>query len=85
MFLKSLQCFQLVIHTNNNFKELKLTEKWAKRNGIPFPAINKGVYEEEGMKELYIFSDPTDPECPVVLHFTLVNMDFRKFKAPGKI
>ncbi|XP_064615815.1 cytosolic phospholipase A2-like [Liolophura sinensis] len=64
-------------------KELKLAEKWAKRNGIPFPPINKGVYEEEGMKELYIFSDPTDPKCPVVLHFTLVNLDFRKYKAPG--
>jgi len=41
------------------------------------------VFDREGMKELYIFKHPTDPHCPMVLHFVLVNIDFRDFKEPG--
>ena len=32
---------------------------------------------------MYIFRDPTDAFCPIVLHFPLVNTSFRDFKAPG--
>ncbi|CAH1802386.1 unnamed protein product [Owenia fusiformis] len=35
------------------------------------------------MKELYIFRHPTNPNCPVVMHFCLVNLNFRNFKAPA--
>lgn len=65
------------------FKELLLAEKWAKLNRLPFPPIDPGVVDREGLKELYIFQDPDDPHCPVVLHFPLVNINFRHFKAPG--
>ncbi|XP_033759860.1 cytosolic phospholipase A2-like isoform X3 [Pecten maximus] len=65
------------------FKELLLAEKWAKLNKLSFPPIDSTVFDREGMKELYIFRHPTDPYCPVVLHFVLVNIEFRKFLSPG--
>lgn len=69
--------------TTPPFKELKLAEKWASLNKLPFPPIDVTVFDREGMKELYIFKHPTDPYCPIVLHFCLVNIEFRRFKAPG--
>lgn len=65
------------------FKELLLAEKWARLNKLPFPPIDITVFDREGMKELYIFKHPTDHYCPVVMHFVLVNIDFRQEKAPG--
>ncbi|XP_035827713.1 uncharacterized protein LOC101850745 isoform X2 [Aplysia californica] len=65
------------------FKELLLAEKWARLNRLPFPPIDASVFDREGMKELYIFRHPTDPHCPVVLHFVLINKDFRHYKKPG--
>ncbi|XP_071163311.1 cytosolic phospholipase A2-like isoform X2 [Mytilus edulis] len=65
------------------FKEILLAEKWARLNKLPFPPIDVTVFDREGMKELYIFKHPTDPHCPVVLHFVLVNIDFREFTKPG--
>ncbi|XP_067669562.1 cytosolic phospholipase A2-like isoform X1 [Haliotis asinina] len=65
------------------FKELLLAEKWAKLNRLSFPPIDPTVFDREGLKELYIFKHPTDPHCPVVMHFCLVNINFRKFSKPG--
>ncbi|XP_076435654.1 uncharacterized protein LOC143275440 [Babylonia areolata] len=65
------------------FKELLLAEKWAKLNRLPFPPIDPSVVDREGLKEVYVFRDPHDPHCPIVLHFPLVNIHFRNFKAPG--
>ncbi|KAL3846625.1 hypothetical protein ACJMK2_017599 [Sinanodonta woodiana] len=65
------------------FKELLLAEKWAKIHKVPFPPIDIKVFDMKGMNELYIFKHPTDPHCPVVLHFPLVNIEFRKFTRPG--
>lgn len=65
------------------FYELLLAEKWARINNIPFPPIDTSGFTEEGMKELYVFRHPTDPYCPVVMHFVLCNKTFRNFKEPG--
>ncbi|KAK3584072.1 hypothetical protein CHS0354_014971 [Potamilus streckersoni] len=65
------------------FKELLLAEKWARIHKVPFPPIDTTVFDREGMKELYIFENPNDPHCPVVLHFPLVNIEFRKYLQPG--
>ncbi|XP_019614069.1 PREDICTED: cytosolic phospholipase A2-like [Branchiostoma belcheri] len=65
------------------FRELLLAEKWARINGVPFPPIDTSVFDREGMKECYVFKHPTDDKCPIVLHFVLVNIEFRKFKKPG--
>ncbi|XP_052783407.1 cytosolic phospholipase A2-like isoform X2 [Mya arenaria] len=69
------------------FKELLLAAKWAKKHKVMFPPIDSElvtkVFDREGLKELYIFRHPTEPACPIVLHFVLVNIEFRKFIKPG--
>ncbi|XP_053469808.1 cytosolic phospholipase A2 [Ictalurus furcatus] len=66
------------------FKELLLAEKWARMNKLPFPRIDPKVFDREGMKECYVFKPSKgNKNCPTVIHFVLVNLDFRKFKAPG--
>ena len=61
-----------------------MAEKWAKLHEIPFPKINaQEVYEREGLKEMYVFSDGENPDCPVVVHFCLCNVMYRKFSEPG--
>ncbi|CAH1272832.1 PLA2G4A, partial [Branchiostoma lanceolatum] len=65
------------------FRELLLAEKWARINGVPFPPIDTSVFDREGMKECYVFKHPTDDKCPIVIHFVIVNIEFRKFAKPG--
>uniref|UniRef100_A0A2P2I3R9 Phospholipase A2 n=1 Tax=Hirondellea gigas TaxID=1518452 RepID=A0A2P2I3R9_9CRUS len=68
------------------FKELILAEKWACQNKVPFPPIEKQslLYAEEGyVREVYVFKNEDDPFCPVILHFPLVNQNFKTFKVPG--
>uniref|UniRef100_A0A3Q0S230 Phospholipase A2 n=1 Tax=Amphilophus citrinellus TaxID=61819 RepID=A0A3Q0S230_AMPCI len=66
------------------FKELLLAEKWARMNKLPFPKIDPKVFDREGLKECYVFKPKKDEKnCPTVIHFVLVNINFRQFKAPG--
>ncbi|XP_069937682.1 cytosolic phospholipase A2 [Cherax quadricarinatus] len=69
------------------FKELLFAEKWAIQNKVPFPPIENQVaqYENEEVRECYVFRHPTDQFCPVILHFPLVNNKFKNFKAPGML
>lgn len=65
------------------FQELLLAEKWARIHKVPFPKIDTSVFKKEGMKECYVFQDENDDKVPIVMHFTLANVNFRKFSAPG--
>ncbi|KAG1963726.1 cytosolic phospholipase A2 isoform X1 [Pimephales promelas] len=66
------------------FKELQLAEKWARMNKLPFPKIDPKVFDREGLKECYVFKPKKgERNCPTVIHFVLVNIEFRTFKAPG--
>jgi len=65
------------------FKELLLAEKWAKMHNVPFPKIDPTVFDREGMKECYVFKDENDERAPILLHFVLCNVNFRKYSAPG--
>jgi len=67
----------------NPFSELLLAEKWARIHHIPFPKIGEDIFEKEGLKELYVFKDEDDINAPIILHFCLCNVQFRKFSAPG--
>ena len=59
-------------------------EKWAGENNLKFPPIDAEMqYEKFGMKEFYVFRDPNDPSCPVVVHFVLVNIKFKEEIKPG--
>nr|XP_023660295.1 cytosolic phospholipase A2-like [Paramormyrops kingsleyae] len=66
------------------FKELRLAEKWAHLNKLPFPKIDPKVFDREGLKECYVFK-PEDGQrnCPTIIHFVLANTNFRNFKSPG--
>jgi len=65
------------------FKELLLAAKWAELNKVPFPPIDTSIIEKEGLKECYMFKHPWDPNCPIVLHFCLVNINFKREIRPG--
>lgn len=54
-------------------------------NKLPFPKIDPKVFDREGLKECYVFKPRKgEKNCPTVIHFVLVNINFRTFKAPGK-
>ena len=42
------------------------------------------VWGGRGDKECYIFKDPRDPHCPVVMHFVLINITFIEYLKPGQ-
>ncbi|XP_063226511.1 cytosolic phospholipase A2-like isoform X2 [Bacillus rossius redtenbacheri] len=67
------------------FEELVLAEKWARLHRARFPPVAQLVAQlpPGPPRELYVFQDPADPLCPVVLHFVLVNSAFRRFKDVG--
>ncbi|CAH1786701.1 unnamed protein product [Owenia fusiformis] len=65
------------------FKELLLAEKWAKINRVPFPKIDVSNYVDEPPRECYVFRNDDIPYCPVVMHFCLVNNEFKFYKKPG--
>ncbi|XP_052104758.1 cytosolic phospholipase A2-like isoform X3 [Mytilus californianus] len=68
---------------NSPFKTLLRAEDWARKQEIKFPKIKVDKYEGKNVQELYIFEDENDPECPIIMHFVLVNKDFRTYKKPG--
>ncbi|XP_078351051.1 cytosolic phospholipase A2-like [Oculina patagonica] len=66
------------------FEELLLAEEWAKKNKLKFPPIKaEQKYKKHGMKEVYVFRHPTDPTCPIVIHFVLANKTFKQQIKPG--
>ncbi|EDL27985.1 phospholipase A2, group IVD [Mus musculus] len=77
----------LIISFNYNqslpFKGLQQSEKYSRARGLPFPRVEPSPEDHSQPQECYLFSDPTCPEAPVVLHFPLVNDSFRDHSAPG--
>ena len=54
------------------------------KNKLKFPPIEAELqYKTHGMKEFYVFQDPEDPTCPVVIHFVLANRTFKEQLKPG--
>jgi phospholipase A2 len=50
----------------NGAPELYRAERYARRKGIKFPKIN---YEGIDQKTINVFSDPNDPETPIIVYF----------------
>ncbi|XP_043119722.1 cytosolic phospholipase A2 zeta [Puntigrus tetrazona] len=67
----------------DQFKVIKQSQEYCADRKIPFPKIDFKKVESEPLKEVYIFEDKDNPEAPIVLHFPLVNVSFKQFKAPG--
>ncbi|ROJ78927.1 Cytosolic phospholipase A2 zeta [Anabarilius grahami] len=65
------------------FKVLKQSQEYCTDRKIPFPKIDFKKVESEPLKEVYVFEDKDNPEAPIVLHFPMVNVSFKQFKAPG--
>uniref|UniRef100_A0A672R403 Phospholipase A2, group IVF, tandem duplicate 1 n=1 Tax=Sinocyclocheilus grahami TaxID=75366 RepID=A0A672R403_SINGR len=67
----------------DQFKVIKQSQEYCADRNIPFPKIDFKKVESEPLKEVYVFEDKDNPEAPIVLHFPLVNVSFKQFKAPG--
>ena len=61
---------------------MRYAKRWADLHQVKFPPIPE-FKENEEVKELYILQDENDPLCPVIMHFVLVNKDFKRFTKPG--
>ncbi|XP_051724626.1 cytosolic phospholipase A2 delta isoform X1 [Ctenopharyngodon idella] len=68
---------------SDHFKVIKQTEEYCTDRKIPFPKVDYKKLESEPIKEVYVFEDKDNPEAPIVLHFPMVNVSFKQFKAPG--
>lgn len=64
---------------------LKKTQRHCADRQLPFPNIDFSKYESESPREVYVFEDEENPDAPIVVHFPLVNISFKEYKAPGKL
>ncbi|XP_076833819.1 cytosolic phospholipase A2 zeta isoform X2 [Brachyhypopomus gauderio] len=67
----------------DHFKVLRQTQQYCADHSVPFPRINFDRVASEPQREVYVFEDKVNGEVPIVLHFPLVNVSFREYKAPG--
>ncbi|XP_072546716.1 cytosolic phospholipase A2 zeta [Salminus brasiliensis] len=67
----------------DQFKVLKQTQQYCADRQMPFPRIDFNKVASEPQKEVYVFEDEGNPEAPIILHFPMVNISFRQYKAPG--
>lgn len=58
--------------------------KQAHDHGIKFPRVSLEEIMADRFREFYIFEDEDDPDCPVVLWFTLSNAKFRELENPPR-
>jgi len=67
------------------FRELVLSEEWARLHSIPFPRIKMKIKElmNKPLEECYVFKEPGDKEVPVIVFIPLVNKHFRHYSSPG--
>ncbi|GAB5572543.1 cytosolic phospholipase A2 delta [Prionailurus iriomotensis] len=65
------------------FKTLQQTELYCRARGLPFPRVDPNPQDQHQPTECHLFSDPTHPDTPVLLHFPLVNASFKDHSAPG--
>lgn len=63
---------------------LKETQQYCSDHKLPFPNIDFSKYKSEPNREVYVFEDEKNPDAPIVIHFPLVNISFKDYKAPGK-
>ncbi|KAI5102700.1 cytosolic phospholipase A2 zeta-like isoform X2 [Silurus meridionalis] len=67
----------------DHLKTLKDTQQYCSEHKLPFPKTDFSKYKSEPKREVYVFEDENNPDAPIVLHFPLVNVSFKEFKAPG--
>uniref|UniRef100_A0A4W4H855 Phospholipase A2, group IVF, tandem duplicate 2 n=1 Tax=Electrophorus electricus TaxID=8005 RepID=A0A4W4H855_ELEEL len=62
---------------------LRQTQQYCSDHSVPFPRINFDGVASEPQREVYVFEDQENLHAPIVIHFPLVNVSFRQYKAPG--
>ncbi|XP_025328874.1 cytosolic phospholipase A2 delta [Canis lupus dingo] len=65
------------------FEALQQTELYCRARGLPFPRVDPSPQDQRQPTECHLFSDPTCPDAPVLLHFPLVSASFKDHSAPG--
>ncbi|XP_012661766.1 cytosolic phospholipase A2 delta [Otolemur garnettii] len=65
------------------FEALQQTELYCRAQGLPFPRVEPSPQDQHQPRECHLFSDPSCPEAPLLLHFPLVNASFKDHSAPG--
>uniref|UniRef100_A0A673UF46 Phospholipase A2 n=1 Tax=Suricata suricatta TaxID=37032 RepID=A0A673UF46_SURSU len=65
------------------FETLQQAELYCRSRGLPFPQVDPSPQDQHQPTECYLFSDPTLPDAPLLLHFPLVNASFKDHSAPG--
>nr|XP_039274774.1 cytosolic phospholipase A2-like [Styela clava] len=53
-------------------------------HGIKFPRISIEKIAEDPFREFYLFEDTEDPDCPMVLWFTMADKKFKEQKNPHR-
>uniref|UniRef100_M3YDT6 Phospholipase A2 n=1 Tax=Mustela putorius furo TaxID=9669 RepID=M3YDT6_MUSPF len=67
----------------SSFEALQQTEAYCRARGLPFPWVEPSPQDQHQPPECHLFSDPSCPDAPLLLHFPLVNASFRDHSAPG--
>ncbi|KAG7328604.1 hypothetical protein KOW79_008548 [Hemibagrus wyckioides] len=67
----------------DHLKILKKTQQYCAIRQLPFPNVDFSKFEGEPPREVYVFEDEKNPDAPIVVHFPLVNITFKDYKAPG--
>ncbi|XP_063803704.1 cytosolic phospholipase A2 delta-like [Pseudophryne corroboree] len=68
---------------SDKFKSVVQTQNYCAEQYITFPKVELSEEDIKNPKECYVFSEPVNPDVPIILHFPLVNDTFQQFSRPG--
>nr|XP_039255822.1 uncharacterized protein LOC120332600 isoform X2 [Styela clava] len=66
--------------TDIDYLELFIAERLARQQGIKFPKINPTKLKDNPRGVIHVFEDEDDPDCPIVIWFTLSNKEYKSLK-----
>ncbi|KAM9466385.1 cytosolic phospholipase A2 zeta-like [Clarias gariepinus] len=86
--LRPQRCAEIILSLSYSWDDdplqvVKKTQQYCTEHKIPFPRIDFSKYTSQPQEEVYVFIDEQNPDAPIVLHFPLVNVSFKDYKAPG--
>ncbi|KAM9466144.1 cytosolic phospholipase A2 zeta-like [Clarias gariepinus] len=86
--LRPQRCAEIILSLSYSWDDdplqvVKKTQQYCTKHKIPFPRIDFSKYTSQPQEEVYVFMDEQNPDAPIVLHFPLVNVSFKDYKAPG--
>ncbi|KAG5278396.1 hypothetical protein AALO_G00098520 [Alosa alosa] len=84
-YITSLGSHMGHVHALRYFRLVAKGHKCGHRahEGSRSPTSISATWRTSPWKEVYVFEDEENPKAPIVVHFPMVNLTFREFKAPG--